>query len=84
MRKNRLFLPIVILLVSWAGGGMQLYFIHVNHVQQREIKDAMQRLEGASRRLDDARRHVEEETERLQKLLKMLPPQPVPDHTSKL
>jgi hypothetical protein len=83
MRKYRyLFLSLFVLLASC---GLQVYFAHRARVEQQKMLDTMRRLDEASHRLNEIRHQVEQETEQLQKLLKMLAAtKPGPDCKSKL
>jgi hypothetical protein len=82
--KHRLFLPMLILLFTWTGCGVQAYIAHQNHITQQKIRESLQRVNEATTYLEEVDKRVKEETKHLQELLKMLPPKPVPDHTSKL
>jgi uncharacterized membrane protein (DUF106 family) len=84
MIKHRLFLPIVMMLISWVGFGFQTYLVYRNHVLREQITNAARRLDEAKQQVEKADRRLKQDTEELERLLKMLPPKPVPDFKSKL
>jgi hypothetical protein len=75
---------LVLALMQFAGCGFQMYLVHRNNALRDEIQGTMRKVAVASQQLTKRSEQIKKDTEYLERLLKMLPPKPVPDLRSKL